>query len=168
MIQTHIDQGDEHQVEDDVPEILCPFCKATDYDCKHFLGSRDSFFEGGFAVDPGNALGTLSVLYDELGLATRQFVARAETKPKIIPSLKPVRLRSLVETVARGEYRAFDDYLDKILRDTKLPFDTGKCEDNAGPGCSSSVCLYWAGNVGAIINAVKNRLVRDIRCLKRV
>lgn len=167
--QTRIDKDDQPQVEDEVvPEILCPFCKATDYDCKHFLGSRDSFFQGAFAVDRGNQLSNLSMLFEDLELAANQFVASAVTKPKIISSLKPVRLRSLVETVARGEYRAFNDYLYEILCDTKLRFETGKCEDNSGPGCSSSVCLYWAGNVGAIINAVKNRLVRDIRCLKRV
>lgn len=143
-------------------------CKATDYDCKHFLGSRDSFWAGGFGVDDGNAFDTLCMLFDDLGLAVHQFVVTAKRNPRIISSLKPPRLRALVETVARGEYRAFVDYLCQILRDTKLRFETGRCEDNSGPGCSSSVILYWAANVRAVVAAVKKRLIRDIGCLKRV
>lgn len=165
--QTRIDK--EPQVDHEVaPAILCPFCKATDYDCKHFLGSRDSFFEGAFAVDPGNALSTLSMLFDELQLASRRFVASAKIKPKIISSLKPLRLRSLVEAVVRDAYGAFENYLYEILCDTKLRFEAGKGEDNPGPGCSSSVCLYWAANVRAVVGAAKIRLIRDIGRLKRV
>jgi hypothetical protein len=147
----------------------CPFCGCEDVGCPHFLGSRDLTFCDDFCVDIEDIgrLAELGELFIELGESATAFV-QGSKKGARIAALTPRRLRELVQAVADGRSNhGFTEYVERVGRDTKIAVQSNSFEDNSGPGFCSDVQYYWAKDVPAAKAGMRQRIMQDIRRLKR-
>jgi hypothetical protein len=141
----------------------CPFCGCSETDCEHYLGSRDLHFCDDFTVLDTGPLAEHGELFGELAEAIAVFL-QAGMRSRIA-SLKPKRLRDLVQAVADGNSNYFTELVKRVRKDTKVPVVTTSFEDNGGPDFCSIVEDYWAKDVPAILAGMWNRTTEDIRRL---
>ena len=151
--------------DEDESLFYCVYCGNRDSDCPHFFGSRDLHFTRDFEVDTiESPLGELQEDFRVLGEAVGIFLDGPIFKQ--IKTLKPARLRKLVESVSQGEInRGFSGYLERLCKDTRIPTRVHFINEEGGPGYSSTVQVFWVRDPKLAVVGVKKRVGMDIRKL---